>query len=222
MEFEELGHSSSAAAARKIIRSKDFHRQLYALWFYQGFRSIVSLQITTVCNLLFSITLSSLLLLTDWAKLMNDCGQGHCHGSVWHFVSLPSDNLFVAVFATLFMCYLCYVGLRGALRIQEASTIQGCLTSLGISQKEAAVLTWIELVNRIHEAAEAEGGDSRDSQPTEEEIAWVHRVADRRKCSMPFPAALSPPPPPPPSTCTPSCVPARPFRSQQLLLQAVY
>ncbi len=196
MEFEELGHSSSAAAARKIIRSKDFHRQLYALWFYQGFRSIVSLQITTVCNLLFSITLSSLLLLTDWAKLMNDCGQGHCHGSVWHFVSLPSDNLFVAVFATLFMCYLCYVGLRGALRIQEASTIQGCLTSLGISQKEAAVLTWIELVNRIHEAAEAEGGDSRDRQQTEEEIAatimrnenWlVAMIRDGRVLSLTLP-----------------------------------
>ena len=172
MEFDELGHSSSIVAARKIIRTKDFLRRLYAYWFYQGFRSIVSLQITTACNLLFSIVLSSLLLLTDWAELMNECGKGHCQGSVWHFVSYPNENLFVSVFITLFIGYLSYVGLRGALRIYEASEIQGCLAALGISQVEVAGLTWKELVKKI-EVGEVMGGGDKDIQLTEEEIATI-------------------------------------------------
>jgi len=64
--------------------------------------------------------------------------------------------------------------------------------------------------------AECNGG----TRPTDEEIAWVHRVADCRKCSMPPRRRLPPHPPrapaPAPHQPTPACVLARAFRSQQL------
>ena len=133
MYFPALGHSSATAAVRKVV-----WRNLYAHWYYRGFRSIVSLQCTTVINLLFSIVLCSLLLLTDWPRLFIECGgAAGCQGSIWHYVSSITSNLFVACFITLYMGYCCYVTLRGALRTIGLGD-RDCLVALGITQKKSA------------------------------------------------------------------------------------
>ncbi len=160
MDFPALGQSSATVAVRKVV-----WRNLYAHWYYRGFRSIVSLQCTTVTNLLFSIVLSSLLLLTDWPRLFIECGGAACQGSIWHYVSNLTSNLFVACFIALYMGYCCYVSLRGALRTYEASVIKESLVAMGITQKEVSGLTWNELVRKV--VATKGGGCNL----TEEEIA---------------------------------------------------